>query len=587
MWAEAQVAERGFWSSLWSDNHSLADSETRKQEFIIGQLQDTLGVDLETQLHGLRVLDVGCGPVSWLSRHGGGDGVDPIEYPPWVYQGYLEKGLTVFRVPVEDFNATPYDAILLYNCLQHVGNLQTVVAKCNELLKPGGKVYVAENLEVPRNEAHLHYLTRDLMDKLFARCGFKGRAEVKDARLPGLCETPQGWPLKLYLGVFTKDGQPKSAGKFRLHVLGLAHTQTTREYMPCAYTQKVLKMCHMMTARGHEVYHYGAEGSDPDCTEHITVISNAKQREVYGDYDWRSEFFKHDGKDGAYLHFDDNAIREIKHRWNTGDLLLISMGNYQYPIVAALNEWDASIEMGIGYSGVFTRRRVFESYAWMHYMMGLLQPRGPGEAACQPSWYDAVIPNYFDPADFEFSDKKGDYFLYMGRLIPLKGVHIAAQCCERIGAKLIVAGQGKLSDLGINSPNVEHIGTVGAEERSELMRHAKAIFVPTMYLGPFEGVAVEAMFCGTPAITTDWGVFNETVNHGVSGWRCRTMGDFMWAANHCDLDPYKIREWAVSHYSMDKIAPMYEEYFTKCLDVWGKGWYAEHPERTQLDWLRR
>lgn len=28
-------------------------------------------------------------------------------------------------------------------------------------------------------------------------------------------------------------------------------------------------------------------------------------------------------------------------------------------------------------------------------------------------YYDAVIPNYFDPDDFPYSEKKEDYFLYI------------------------------------------------------------------------------------------------------------------------------------------------------------------------------
>ena len=51
--------------------------------------------------------------------------------------------------------------------------------------------------------------------------------------------------------------------KFRLHVIGMPHTRTTKEYNACAFTQKALKFCKMMTDRGHTVYHYGVEGSNP------------------------------------------------------------------------------------------------------------------------------------------------------------------------------------------------------------------------------------------------------------------------------------------------------------------------------------
>ena len=72
----------------------------------------------------------------------------------------------------------------------------------------------------------------------------------------------------------------------------------------CAYSMKVLKLCQMMRKLGYEVYHYGAEGSTPDCTEHIDVVSTAIQRQTYGDYDWKKEFFKHDPKDLAYTTFN-------------------------------------------------------------------------------------------------------------------------------------------------------------------------------------------------------------------------------------------------------------------------------------------
>ena len=89
----------------------------------------------------------------------------------------------------------------------------------------------------------------------------------------------------------------------KYHVLGLPHTVTSKEYNACAYTQKVVKFGKMMTARGHEVIHYGHEESDLICTEHVTVLSTDDWKKAYGDHDWRKHFFKYDMNDHAYKTF--------------------------------------------------------------------------------------------------------------------------------------------------------------------------------------------------------------------------------------------------------------------------------------------
>lgn len=40
------------------------------------------------------------------------------------------------------------------------------------------------------------------------------------------------------------------------HVVSLPHTQTTAAYPSCAFTQKVVRFCRMMKARGHHVTLY-------------------------------------------------------------------------------------------------------------------------------------------------------------------------------------------------------------------------------------------------------------------------------------------------------------------------------------------
>jgi len=88
----------------------------------------------------------------------------------------------------------------------------------------------------------------------------------------------------------------------RFHALGLQHTITSKEYNACAYTQKVVKFCKMMVARGHTVIHYGHEKSNLICSEHVTVITSDVYDKVYN-YNWKKEFFKFDASDEVHTDF--------------------------------------------------------------------------------------------------------------------------------------------------------------------------------------------------------------------------------------------------------------------------------------------
>jgi glycosyltransferase involved in cell wall biosynthesis/2-polyprenyl-3-methyl-5-hydroxy-6-metoxy-1,4-benzoquinol methylase len=337
----------------------------------------------------------------------------------------------------------------------------------------------------------------------------------------------------------------------------------------------------MMTARGHEVIHYGHEDSDLICTEHVTVTTNKDLEIAYGSHDWRKNFFKFDTGDHAYQTFYKNAIREVGLRKQPNDFILPFWGSGVRPVCDAHPDLIC-VEPGIGYAGGhWARWKIFESYAIYHAYLGLA-----AVGSCQQDWYDVVIPNYFDPDDFEFRDKKEDYFLFLGRVYSGKGIDVALQVTEKIGAKLIIAGQ---NPDNIQFPaNVEFVGYADVVQRRELMAGAKGAFVASQYLEPFGGVQIEMLFSGTPTITTDWGSFTENNIHGVTGYRCRTFDQFCWAAKNIDrIDPQNCRTWA-KNFTLDKVAVMYEEYFQSVLDVHtGAGWYASQPDRADLNWLSK
>ena len=364
----------------------------------------------------------------------------------------------------------------------------------------------------------------------------------------------------------------------RFHVLGLPHTVSSKEYVACAYTQKVVKFAKMMTARGHTVIHYGHEDSDLKCTEHVTVLKDEDWRKTYGDFDWRKHFFKFDTNDHAYQTFYKNAIFEIGSRKQRNDFILPFWGAGHRTICDAHPDMIC-VEPGIGYAGGhWAKYKIFESYAIYHAFYGL-----PSVGSCMQSWYDCVIPNYFDPEEFEFSAEKDDYFLFCGRVYVGKGIHIATQVTKAIGAKLIVAGQNDDYDLS-KEDHVEFVGYADVELRKKLMSRAKGLILASQYNEPFGGVQVECLFSGTPTITTDWGAFSENNLNGITGYRCRTFEQFVWAAKNIGrIDPNNCRAWAMNNFSLDRVAPMYEEFFEAILDIHGKqGWYEPKPDRKDL-----
>lgn len=371
--------------------------------------------------------------------------------------------------------------------------------------------------------------------------------------------------------------------KMRFHILAVPHTVTRKEYSACAFTQKALKFAKMMRARGHYIIHYGHNESQVDCDEQVNITDNELFKAAYGHYDWKKEHFKHSTTDHCNTTFNERAIAEVGKRKQPNDFLLLFWG-IGHDAVGKAHPDMIAVEPGIGcFNTPCTTFSIFESYAVMNYIYG--------QEKQQPKWFDAVIPNYFDLADFEFNAKPGDYFMYLGRIIESKGIGVAVEIAKRTGLKLKVAGQGDFkAELGFDPPpHVEVVGYLEPEARDDMLRGARALLAPTHYNEPFGGVTIEALLCGTPIITSDWGAFSENNIHGVTGYRCRTIEQFEWAAKNIDkIDRHTCRRWAEKNFSLERVGAMYEEYFTTLHTVYtGDGFYQRNPNRKELDWLKR
>jgi len=394
--------------------------------------------------------------------------------------------------------------------------------------------------------------------------------------------------------------------KYKFHLLGLVHLPCSREYMACAFTQKNYKIAQMLLSLGHEVVYYGAEGSDIPCTKFVETHTLADIRKEWGDgdnrfitgYDWKSGEFRHDfnsKRTATYYKFVSKCIDEINATKNPDDFLLITQGAYHKPIDTGVG-LHLSCESGIGYRGSYAKYRAFESAYIMNFTYGSEHPY----ECLNGNYYDRVIPNYFDPGDFEFSDKKENYFLYIGRVIKRKGVMTAYLASKAVGVKLLIVGQagellsdGSLRGDGFIIPkgNWEYVGFADVEKRKKLMSGAMATFTPTEYLECFAGTHVESMLSGTPPITTNFGVYPGTIPDNVNGkigFRCDTLDDFVKAAKAVQklkkTDYKKIRTYG-ERFLMDNVKYEYQKWFDDMYKVYEstvdsniKGWHRINEE---------
>lgn len=355
----------------------------------------------------------------------------------------------------------------------------------------------------------------------------------------------------------------------------------------------------MLTDMGHTVFFYGAEGSSMPCTEFIQTHTLKDIRDAWGDgdnrfeigYDWKNTQFRHDlnqaEKEEVTKKYYQNAIDEINKRKRNDDFLVITQGVYQRPIDQGVNLY-LTIETGIGYRGSYAKFRAFESTYIQYFTYGSEHPR----ESINGNFYDRVVGNYYPTDEFPLWNAKKDYYLYMGRIIQRKGVLTALKACVAKDAKLVIAGQPS-DEIDIKKlqqiENVEYVGYADTQKRAKLLGEATAVFTPSEYLEPFCGVHAEAMLCGTPVITTNFGAFTDTFPQGVCGYRCDTLDDFVWAMDAVKkLDPRRINKWALSKFSIEAVGLNYQKWFDDLYTVYEstisdkQGWHRIR--ETQPEW---
>lgn len=140
-----------------------------------------------------------------------------------------------------------------------------------------------------------------------------------------------------------------------------------------------------------------------------------------------------------------------------------------------------------------------------------------------PAYKLSVKGNFlqYDPG---YSDIDENYFVFLGRLVPEKGVRVLLEAWKQLpNIPLKILGDGKLltearafiDDNHIS--NIELLGHIKREDALEIVKKSSAQIVPSQWHEPFGLVAIEAFACGKPVIASNVGALSDIVEDMQTG----------------------------------------------------------------------
>jgi len=168
-------------------------------------------------------------------------------------------------------------------------------------------------------------------------------------------------------------------------------------------------------------------------------------------------------------------------------------------------------------------------------------------------------------------DEHGSYLLFLGRMQPIKGVHLAAQAAIAAGARLVIAA--KMQEVPereyferevepLLGDAVEFVGEVGGARKLALLQGARALLNPLQWDEPFGLTMTEALACGTPVIALRRGSVPEIVDHGETGFVLDEVADFPSAIDAIHtLDRKACRIAVETYFNMDRMASDYVDVY--------------------------
>jgi glycosyltransferase involved in cell wall biosynthesis len=193
--------------------------------------------------------------------------------------------------------------------------------------------------------------------------------------------------------------------------------------------------------------------------------------------------------------------------------------------------------------------------------------------------YLATVYNGIDLSLYPFQESPGEELIFLGRIHPDKGVHLAIAVARLSGLPLLIAGiiQDKeyfeeQVEPYLDGNEIRYIGPVDVAGKNELFSRARALLHLNTIPERFGLVLAEANAAGVPVIAMDLGSCREVIEDGKTGFLVNGVNEAVEALKRVDgIDRAACRRRVEQCFSIETMVEAYEQVYCKIFDLEAKG----------------
>ena len=183
--------------------------------------------------------------------------------------------------------------------------------------------------------------------------------------------------------------------------------------------------------------------------------------------------------------------------------------------------------------------------------------------------YLATVYNGIDPSLYPFQESPGEGLIFLGRIHPDKGVHLAIAVARLSGLPLLIAGIiqdteyfKKQVEPYLDDREIRYIGPVDVAGKNELFSRARALLHLNTIPERFGLVLAEANAAGVPVIAMDLGSCREVIEDGTTGFLVNGVNEAVEAVKSVHkIDRAACRRNVEQRFSIETMVEAYERVY--------------------------